>query len=90
MFRGGHGIAGFNGPMTMTSLARLLSNRLRQPMQDFNRPQRNIQYRTLLRLPPTADLFTAIRDSLGLRLEPRKEPVEVLVIDHIERVPTEN
>jgi hypothetical protein len=43
-------------------------------------------------LPPSppADLFTAIRESLGLRLEPRKEPVEVLVIDHIERVPTEN
>lgn len=39
---------------------------------------------------PTADIFTAIRDSLGLRLEPRKEPAEVLVIDHIERVPTEN
>jgi uncharacterized protein (TIGR03435 family) len=39
---------------------------------------------------PTADIFTAIRDSLGLRLEPRKQPVEVLVIDHIERVPTGN
>jgi uncharacterized protein (TIGR03435 family) len=39
---------------------------------------------------PTADLFTAIRESLGLRLEPRKEPVEVLVIDHIERIPTAN
>ena len=39
---------------------------------------------------PTADLFTAVRESLGLRLEPRKAPVEVLVIDHIERVPTAN
>ena len=39
---------------------------------------------------PAADLFAAIRDSLGLRLEPRKEPVEILVIDHIERVPTAN
>jgi len=39
---------------------------------------------------PAAGLFVAIRESLGLRLEPRKEPVEVLVIDHIERVPTEN
>ena len=39
---------------------------------------------------PTADLFTAVRESLGLRLERRKEPVEVLVIDHIERVPTGN
>jgi uncharacterized protein (TIGR03435 family) len=39
---------------------------------------------------PTADLFTSIRDSLGLRLEPRKEQVEMIVIDSIERVPTEN
>jgi len=39
---------------------------------------------------PAADLFGAIRESLGLRLELRKEPVEVLVIDHIERMPTGN
>jgi uncharacterized protein (TIGR03435 family) len=39
---------------------------------------------------PTANLFTALRESLGLRLESRKEPVEVLVIDHIERIPTGN
>jgi uncharacterized protein (TIGR03435 family) len=39
---------------------------------------------------PTADIFTAFRDSLGLRLERRKEQIEVLIIDHIERIPTEN
>ena len=39
---------------------------------------------------PTADLFTAVRESLGLRLDARKEQVEVVVIDSIERVPTEN
>jgi uncharacterized protein (TIGR03435 family) len=35
------------------------------------------------------DVFTALRDQLGLKLEPQKRPVEVLVIDHIER-PSEN
>ena len=35
------------------------------------------------------DLFTAVREQLGLRLEARKAPVEVLVIDHVER-PSEN
>jgi len=39
---------------------------------------------------PTATLFTAIRESLGLKLEPRNAPVEMLVIDHVERVPTGN
>jgi len=43
-----------------------------------------------VRPAPTADLFTSVRESLGLRLEARKEQVEVVVIDSIERVPTEN
>jgi uncharacterized protein (TIGR03435 family) len=39
---------------------------------------------------PAADLFSAVRQSLGLRLEPRKTPMDFLVVDHVERVPTEN
>lgn len=35
------------------------------------------------------DIFTAVREQLGLRLVPTKGPVDVLVIDHIER-PTPN
>jgi uncharacterized protein (TIGR03435 family) len=49
-----------------------------------------------IHVPPAVDnpnappeLFTAIQEELGLRLEPRKIPAEVLVIDHAER-PSEN
>jgi uncharacterized protein (TIGR03435 family) len=35
-------------------------------------------------------LFTAIQDQLGLKLEPAKVPVDYIVIDHADRVPTEN
>jgi uncharacterized protein (TIGR03435 family) len=38
----------------------------------------------------TDNIFTSIRDLLGLRLEPHKQQVEVVLIDHIERVPTAN
>lgn len=49
-----------------------------------------------IHMPPTVDnpnappeLFTAIQEQLGLRLEAQKVPTEVLVIDRVER-PSEN
>jgi uncharacterized protein (TIGR03435 family) len=38
--------------------------------------------------PP--DLFAAVQAQLGLRLEPKKGPVQMIVIDHLEKTPTEN
>jgi uncharacterized protein (TIGR03435 family) len=38
--------------------------------------------------PP--DLFAAIQAQLGLKLEAKKGPVELIVIDHVEKTPTEN
>lgn len=48
-------------------------------------------------LPPTdaasdpsgGSVFTSV-EKLGLRLEPRKEQIDAIVVDHIEKTPTEN
>ena len=37
-----------------------------------------------------ATIFSALQDQLGLRLEARKGPVDLLVIDSFEKTPTEN
>jgi uncharacterized protein (TIGR03435 family) len=49
-----------------------------------------------MKIPPPKDnadappgLFTAIQEQIGLKLESTKAPVEVLVIDHVEK-PSEN
>ena len=42
--------------------------------------------------PETVTIFTAFEKQLGLKLEKAKEPtlLDVLVIDHIDKTPTDN
>jgi uncharacterized protein (TIGR03435 family) len=40
--------------------------------------------------PTGLTLTDAVADQLGLKLEHRKAPVDMLVVDHIEKMPTEN
>jgi uncharacterized protein (TIGR03435 family) len=36
------------------------------------------------------DLFAAIQAQLGLKLEPKKVPLDMIIIDHVEKTPTAN
>jgi uncharacterized protein (TIGR03435 family) len=40
--------------------------------------------------PDGPSLFDAVQDQLGLKIEKRKGPVQMLVVDHVEKKPTEN
>jgi uncharacterized protein (TIGR03435 family) len=84
-----------SGDWSMESLAWGLSRPLRQPVVN----ETAIEGAFDIELTYTGDadtnsplpsIFTALREQLGLRLEPRKVPVEILVIDHLEKVPTQN
>ena len=79
-------------------LAQIVSSYLRAPVID----QTGLQgtYQVMLEFAPAGpasstgefrgtDLFTAVKD-LGLNLERRKVPSRMVVVDHLERVPTEN
>jgi uncharacterized protein (TIGR03435 family) len=39
---------------------------------------------------PLPSVFQALKEKLGLRLEITRGPVEVLVVDHADRIPTGN
>ena len=39
---------------------------------------------------PAALIMIAIQDELGLKIDSRKAPIDLLIVDHAEKVPTEN
>ena len=81
----------------MAQLANMLANAAGHPVVDDTglngRFSYSLSFAPLSARPgdsDSPDLFTAIQEQLGLRLEAKREPIEVLVVDRAERVPAEN
>jgi uncharacterized protein (TIGR03435 family) len=85
--------------MSMNKLATLLSRMTRMPVIDqtglSGYYQFDLKYADeVSKAPPEnqagPSIFTAVQQQLGLKLASKKGPIEVLVIDHAEKVPVEN
>ncbi|HLK66216.1 MAG TPA: TIGR03435 family protein [Bryobacteraceae bacterium] len=90
--------------MTMANLANVIAGELRGPVADMTSLTGRYDLRlewSRDEAKPTSDgdgksvdtrpsIFTALQETLGLRVETKKIPVEILVVDRVERIPSEN
>lgn len=86
--------------ITMPQIADFLSQLVDRPVKDMTGVAGRFDFK--LRWTPegadpaTADpsvpssIFTALQEIAGLKLEPQRLPIEILVVDRIDRQPTEN
>ncbi|HVV46368.1 MAG TPA: TIGR03435 family protein [Bryobacteraceae bacterium] len=81
--------------VTATMLAKVLSEQVHHPVEDATgfKDAFNFTLEWASDSGPSSNrpsIFTAIREQLGFRLDAKKKPDEVLVIDSIDRTPTGN
>jgi uncharacterized protein (TIGR03435 family) len=83
----------------ISRLTFLLSRRLDRPVLDQTGLKGNFDYTIdLSGLPgpqstpdnPAPSIFTTVQRDMGLKLEPRKQPISILVIDQVSKIPTAN
>lgn len=91
---GGDSLRISSGGMTMATLARSIQGHTERVVVDRTGLDGAYEFALEFASKPGpnsdhVDVFTALQEQLGLKLESARGPVRVLVIDHIER-PTEN
>jgi uncharacterized protein (TIGR03435 family) len=87
---------GIRDPSATTKmLAGMLALSLKQPVVDKTGIQGDYEIKMSFAPEDATDstlpsIFTAVQEQLGLKLEEQKVAVEMLVVDQVEKVPTEN
>ena len=83
---------------TLSALAIFLSRQLRTPVSEKTGLNGKYDF-TLEYMPPRDDLSyetslpglpVAVEKQLGLKLQVKNVPIDMLVIDHVDRIPTDN
>jgi len=86
-------------PGTMAELADILSGQVASPVSDATglKGKYDIDLHWSTRRlaadagdDPGPSIFDAVREQLGLTLQAKKGPIDVLVVDHVDKTPTEN
>jgi uncharacterized protein (TIGR03435 family) len=85
------------GPGTLSQLAWVLKGVLQAPVQDetglTGKYDINLKWKpdeTVTDSEVSLSIFTALKQQLGLRLKAGKVPIEMLIVDHVEKKPTDN
>jgi uncharacterized protein (TIGR03435 family) len=98
IMQGGHAVAR-HVEETLEQFAATLSEQVRRPVTDATGLKAKYDF-TLnyiivsLDTPASEEsgpsIFRAVQEQLGLKLESKKSMVDILIVDHIEKLPTEN
>jgi uncharacterized protein (TIGR03435 family) len=85
-------VTGLNA--SSAELATFLSNRVSAPITDSTGLNGTYDFRFRYSMgPDTGDaptLFAAVQNDLGLQLQKKKAPIDVFVVDHVEKTPEAN